>query len=164
MTITHPFDSHWNRFNLLTQRGNLSTQETLKLMLNIGLDALSMDMGIVSRIVGQDYTIEFCSNRHYLGTHFALTQTYCEWTVQHGAVVDIANIGQIFSQHPHENALHVESYIGIPLVLQGHVYGTLCFVRAKPRPQLFTPDDLHFIYKLAQKVSNTLNEAVQSAR
>ena len=164
MTMTHTFDSQWNRFNLLTQRGNLTTHETLKLMLNIGLDVLNMDMGIVSRVVEQDYTIKFCSNRHYVGASFALSQTYCEWTLQHGAVVDIANIGQIFNQHPHENALHIESYIGIPLVVYGQIYGTLCFVRAEPRPQLFTPDDIHFIQKLAKKVSSTLNEAAQSTR
>jgi hypothetical protein len=62
----HPIiDGQWNRLNSLAGRGNLSTMDWLRMMLNIGMDALGMDMGIISHIVGQDYTIQFCTHPRY---------------------------------------------------------------------------------------------------
>ncbi|MDQ7025171.1 MAG: GAF domain-containing protein [Anaerolineae bacterium] len=163
MSINHAIDSYWNRLSLLSSRGNLSPHDRLNMMLNIGLDALGMDMGIVSRVVGQEYSIEFCSNRRYEGTQFALNQTYCDLTLHHNDVVDITHISQSPKQHSVYNALQIESYIGLPLELHGQTYGTLCFVRAEPRSHTFSQDDINFMCMLAQAVRNTLEEMLVCA-
>lgn len=163
MSINHSINNYWNRFSSLTRRGNLSAHDRLNMMLNIGLDVLGMDMGIVSRVVGQDYTIKFCSNRRYEGTQFALNQTYCDLTLHHNAVVDLAHIGQILNQSQSYGAMQIESYIGIPLNIQGQTYGTFCFIQAEPRSEAFSQDDIDFLAMLAQAVSNTLSEMLVSA-
>src|SRR5687768_7671426 len=107
----HPIvDSQWNRLNLLASRGNLSTVNWLKMMLNIGLDALNMDMGIISRIVGQDYNVQFCTHPRYSGKQFFLTETYCDLTLQHNDLVHFKHISQTFHGQPIDDAMQVESY------------------------------------------------------
>ena len=159
MSIHHVMNSQWNRLNLLASRGNLSTVEWLKMMLNIGLDVLGMDMGIISHIVGEDYNVQFSTNPHFRGKHFNLTETYCDLTLQQSDLVHLAHISQTFNGQPIYDALHVESYIGIPLHVQGQVYGTVCFVRAEPRRKDFTADEVKFMVMLAQAVANAFNEA-----
>jgi transcriptional regulator with GAF, ATPase, and Fis domain len=156
----HPIvDSQWNRLNLLASRGNLSTVNWLKMMLNIGLDALNMDMGIISHIVGEDYNVQFCTHPRYTGKQFFLTETYCDLTLQHNDLVHFKHISQTFHGQPIDEAMQAESYIGMPLYVQGQVYGTVCFVRAEPRRRDFSHDDVKFMAMLTQAVANAFQEA-----
>jgi GAF domain-containing protein len=157
----HPIiDSQWNRLNLLAGRGHLSTVDWLRMMLNIGMDALGMDMGIISHVVGEDYNIQFCTHQRYAGKQFYLSQTYCDLTLQQDDLLHLKHISQIFNGQPIDDVIHIESYIGMPLYVQGQVYGTVCFVRAEPRHRDFSHDDMKFMAMLTQAVANAFQEAV----
>jgi GAF domain-containing protein len=84
---------------------------------------------------------------------------YCDLTLQHNDLLHIKHISQTFNGQPIDDAMHVESYIGMPLYVQGQVYGTVCFVRAEPRRKDFSYDDMKFMMMLAQAVANAFNEA-----
>ena len=160
MVTARVIDSSWNRLNLLAQRGHLATGDWVRMMLNIGLDVLGMDMGIISHIVGQDYTVQFSTNPRYNGKQFALTETYCNLTLQHNEPVHLAHISRAFDEQLLDGRMSIESYIGMPLYVGEQLYGTVCFVRTEPRRKDFTADELKFMVMLTQAVANVFAEAM----
>lgn len=92
---------------------------------------LDTTLAIISQVRDDRYTIEhFCAPPGALskGQEFRLGNTYCALTLEAQDVVSIADMEHSsHSGHPCYNSFGLETYIGVPLKVNGEVYGTLNF-------------------------------------
>jgi len=139
----------------LNQIAALSTaalRERLREALAIGCDLLSLELGIVSEIRGDDYRVvsQVAPGGLSDEQRFSLGQTCCAITIEADDVVSIADMGRSdFRDHPCYAALKIESYIGAPILVRGEVYGTVNFSSAARHPLGFDEGDREFIRLLA---------------
>jgi PAS domain S-box-containing protein len=118
-------------------------------MLRIGCDLLGMGIGIISRIEGTTFTIEslHAPERDLApGERFELGETFSSITLGAGELTAIEHLGASdWRDHPARLAHDLEAYIGIPLVVEGEVYGSLSFSNPSPRLIPFREADLDLV-------------------
>jgi PAS domain S-box-containing protein len=131
------------------------TVETLR----VGCELLGMNIGIVSRIEGERYTIEAVHAPGFdiaKGATFGLGDTYCSITLAAEGPVAIDHTAQSrYKDHPCYEAFQLESYIGIPISMEGKRYGTLNFSSPDPRPEPFRDTDLHFVQLIGRWITTS---------
>lgn len=148
----------------LTQISSLTTSDPKALLreaLGIACEHLRMPFGIVSHIQNDDYEIQVQvspPDTLYDDQHFPLGHTYCSITLHADDVLPIAHMAQSeYAGHPCYQSFGLESYIGVPLHLDGAPYGTLNFSSPEPRtPRYFTEADVEFVRLLGKWTANTL--------
>jgi len=146
----------------LSASKNLSVDEQLESTLKAGLDQLSMDLGIISRINGDQYKVlHFYPESSGLskGQIFNLGDTYCSIALvaEDIIAIDEMKVSQ-YSSHPCYAAFNLESYIGVPIKVNGEPFGTLNFSCAQPRKSPFTKADQDFVQLMGQWVSRVLEQ------
>ncbi|MFU1519853.1 diguanylate cyclase [Vreelandella alkaliphila] len=137
----------------------LSHSNKIELLLRVGLDHFGLEKAIVSRIVGSQYTIDYCVDlKGELEplTTFDLSGTYCVHTLSAGKSVGFHFVAKSKIQnHPCYANFKLESYIGAPIRLSGQLYGTINF--SSPSPvEPFCKDDHILITLLSDTVSYLL--------
>ncbi|HSC35072.1 MAG TPA: PAS domain S-box protein [Thermodesulfobacteriota bacterium] len=130
--------------------------ETLK----TGADMLSMEVAGVGRIAGKYCTVLYCYDemgRVTQGLECELSKTYCKITLANDDVLAIDHVGG--SEYRNEEFYRVfgfESYIGVPLRINGKVFGTLNFASPHPRKKPFTTADKDFIRLMGRWISTMI--------
>ena len=130
-----------------TDSGDLHAD--LQRALELATHFFGLAVGIVSRVEGDEYTID-CVHQPEgagleVGQRFPLGDTYCSITLQADDVIAIHDMrSSDHNEHPCYEAFRLESYIGVPLRVDGEPYGTLNFSSpdARPRPWTSTEEDL----------------------
>lgn len=143
--------------------------ERLHHALETALHHLDLQIGIISRIQGNDYRIEhFAAPQDsglYRGQMLDLGQTYCALTMQENNVVAIDDMGHSqWSGHPCYRAFSLETYIGVPFQVDGATFGTLNLSSASPYPRPFTDNDREFIRLLAAWVGAAIESEAATER
>jgi PAS domain S-box-containing protein len=143
-----------------TALANRPYDEQFRSLLKAGLEMLGMEMGIISRIEGQDYTVLYAVSPGEAikpGQQFPLGQTFCEVTLATGDVLHFADVERTALYcHPCFKAFRLHSYIGVPLQVNGKPFGTLNFSSALPREDEFDDADRDFFRLVGSWVSATL--------
>ena len=135
-------------------------EEQARQALALTTQLLGLDIGILSRIEDDVYTVVAChapSTEMAPGDTFALGQTYCSLTLAADDVVafsDIADTEHI--GHPCRDLFGLEAYIGFPVRVGGELYGTINFSAAAPSPDPFTDADADLIRLLALWVGGAI--------
>jgi PAS domain S-box-containing protein len=130
--------------------------ETLK----TGADMLSMEVAGVGRIAGKYCTVLYCYDemgRVTQGLECELSKTYCKITLANDDVLAIDHVGG--SEYRNEEFYRVfgfESYIGVPLRINGKIFGTLNFASLHPRKKPFTTADKDFIRLMGRWISTMI--------
>ncbi len=140
------------------------TDEEIDAQLNKALalttHLLDLEVGIISRIEDGTYTIRTCyaSEAAILeGQQFDLGDTYCSVTFEANDVVVINHAEETdYRRHPCYRLFQLESYIGVPIWVQGKRYGTLNFSSSRPRISPFSWADKDFVELLSRWVSSAL--------
>ncbi|MCF7923399.1 MAG: PAS domain S-box protein, partial [Candidatus Marinimicrobia bacterium] len=163
--LNHSLDEQQRRVRLLYElsaSSNLSTDEQLQATLKAGLENLGMELGIISRIRDEEYqVIHFYPESSGLsqGQLFDLGDTYCSIAL---IAKDIVAIDEMktseFSSHPCYAAFNLESYIGVPVRVNGEPFGTLNFSHSQPRKTPFSASDRDFVQLMGQWVSRVLEQ------
>lgn len=139
---------------------DLEGNKGLHAALAAGLEMLELDIGIISKVEGDAYTVEHVispGNTIKPGDRFSFKRMYCELTYRENGVVAIERAGTSkYKAHACYKDFKLESYIGVPLVVAGKNRGTLCFSATKPRVKEFSGADKDFLRLLGQWVSTTL--------
>lgn len=122
-----------------------------------------LDFGIVSRVEGDSYVIEHVFQPDgaglEVGQEFPLGDTYCAITLEARDVVSIDEMrSSNFSGHPCYRAFQLESYLGVPLRVDGEVYGTLNFSAPDARVKGWTETDRQLVLMLARWVEGTISQ------
>lgn len=135
-------------------------EQQIKAALRKGTGMLQMDLGIVSHVQGNTYTVVYFTPDDpglTEGQTFELGQTYCSLTLQSKEVVAIGNMAQSeYSGHPCYSAFGLESYIGVPLILSSKIYGTLNFSSTLPKENPFSESDRDFVSLLGHLISSLM--------
>ncbi|GAB4517616.1 MAG: hypothetical protein OHK0046_24350 [Anaerolineae bacterium] len=125
-----------------------------------GCDLLRLPVGIISHIEDEQYTVLAVegtpiTNR---GARYGLDDTFCTAVVESQSTITYAHVGlqQELRCHPIYTNLHVESYIGTPIWVEGRIYGTLNFSSLRPRVNNFDSLEVEFIELMAQAVGHAI--------
>lgn len=132
----------------------LSLDARLQHALQLGADYLGMDLGIISRISGDDYQVNWFIGPDSAGLtqhqHFELGQTYCRLALQnHGELAIHQMRSSPYAGHPCYTQFGLESYIGVAIHMNDGLYGTLNFSSPRER-QRFSESEKTFVRLLAR--------------
>ncbi len=129
---------------------------------------LGVDIGIISRVEGDVYTLLFVAQPADAlapGQQFPLAKTYCAITLERDDVVTISQMRSSgHSGHPCYVAFGLETYAGVPLIVDGEVFGTLNFSSAEPRASEWTERERELIRLFGQWTSRALSHRALLSR
>jgi len=138
----------------------LAIAEQLRQALSLGARHLGLEIGILSQIEADIYTVMY----HYAeqqgledGQTFLLNDTCCSLTLTQGdvfSVVDMPN--SAYADHPSYALFGLNTYIGVPVWVAGSCYGTLCFTAKQSYLRAFDEGDIEFMRLLARWVGAAL--------
>lgn len=122
-----------------------------------GCHVLNFSAGAVGRIQDDSYTfLAIQSDIKSLGPNLMvkLSDAYCCKVAEQRQTVTFDHVGEMEDMrcHPLYQSLRLESYIGTPIVINGELYGTLCFFSQQPRPQGFKNHEQEIIELMAQSM------------
>ncbi|HEY9706286.1 MAG TPA: PAS domain S-box protein, partial [Allocoleopsis sp.] len=143
-----------------TSSRNIDLTERMNKILKIGCRWLGLEMSAVGEIKDNKYYPIFTYAKHNVtpilkkGDIFDLSVTYCGRTFAHQKITYVIAAGKSaeWCLHPLYQALKIESYIGVPIFVNGKVYGTLCFFGLKERLKEFTNYEKELVKLIAQGI------------
>ncbi|OIP57261.1 MAG: diguanylate cyclase [Helicobacteraceae bacterium CG2_30_36_10] len=147
-------NSALQELNEIATISDISPIETLRKALEIGKKYFGLEFGIVSHIVGEDYTVDVQSSPPetlFDGQPFALGSTYCKTTLEIDDVLAITDVTTSkYVGHPCHRDFNLVSYIGAPIRVNSQVYGTINFSSAQARHLEYDKIDNEFMKLLAR--------------
>ena len=145
----------------ITTDGSRSVGAQISALLELGTEYLGLEIGILSAIDGDEYTVEHAdapTGTVESGERFDLDETFCERVVDTDALVAVTNAGASeLATHPAYDIQGLESYIGVAVIVDGERYGTLNFSQPTPRPEPFTEGERTFVRVLAEWIGKELS-------
>ncbi len=137
-----------------------SFEQKVQDILVLGCEHLRLEFGILAEIDGDKYVVrQVCSPDDILqpGQAFELSGTYCEQTIATADPIGFAQVaGTEREQHPAYRSFQLEAYVGVAVVVDNAVFGTLNFSSRSPRPTEFTERDFTLVSLLGQWVTSEL--------
>jgi len=125
--------------------------------------SLEADFAIVSSIWGTVYTLLAVTSELDLATVqvgkvFRCEDSYCNQVIKAQKMVIHSHINKITNRilHPVYTAMQVESYIGEPLWLGGHIVGTLNYSGFMPRKDGYMAESIEQVKSLARAIEAEL--------
>ena len=144
----------------ITSKHNLPFEEKAQALLALGCEQFGMPVGILSRVEGENYEIVEvvpADGPIPKGCVFPLGRTYCCITLQSSEPVGFEHAAESeWRTHPAYLQHKLEAYLGIRVVAEGEVYGTLNFVSPEPRAALFTNSDKQILKLMSQWVGSEI--------
>lgn len=120
--------------------------ETIDNLLRELKSYFDLPLGIVSRIDGDQYEVEYVSDQSseiQAGLVFSLPETYCERVISLEQPLYVPEAGKsLFSGHPCYEQMGLETYVGARIFVSGRVYGTVNLTSRQARQRPFSADDM----------------------
>ena len=136
-----------------------TADELLGEIVETGCKIFRQDIGILSKITGDDYIVEYVHSADgsiAQGSHFRLEETFCAITYESDRALGIADVrGSRWKTHPCTRTGLV-SYVGTPVIVNGVRFGTLNFSSPTAKTGEVSSDDLELITEMADWVSRLL--------
>lgn len=138
-----------------------SLDDRLNQALALGCEHLGLETGIVSQIEQQRYTVQWCQAPASMslnpGDVFPLGDTFCSLVLQNdGELVIHSATHTPYQRHPCHQLFGVETYVGIRLMVNDRVYGTLNFSASQRSLASLDETDLAFVRLLGHWVESAL--------
>lgn len=139
--------------------------QTIEALLQSGREELGVDLGFLARIDPGPgtHTVTVSSGSHRTlseGTVHDLARTYCRTVVVASsplALHDAPNQG--WADDPAYERFGLDTYLGTKIVVDDHLYGTVCFADASPRSAPFSETDRDVLKRLASSIEDVLPPA-----
>ncbi|MEA5448242.1 response regulator [Leptolyngbya sp. CCNP1308] len=130
--------------------------------LQTGRQVLGFSGGLVGRVEESDYVAQaMLADLPGLEPNLRcqLDDTFCGMAIRQRQTMCLAHVGADpnLRQHPLYKALGLESYLGTPIVVDGAVYGSLCFFDTAPRLQGFEQHETEIIELMAQSIGKVIS-------
>lgn len=153
-----------NRIHFLYEalaKRHASPEETYHAILNEGLKAFKLSLGIISQIEGDRYSLLAVSPTRgdiSAGMVFELKDTYCQRVVSENRIISVEHAGEHpdFNTHPVYIGMRLESYISAPIWVRENLWGTLNFSSTQVRTISFSEDDYEFISLMAEGIGSII--------
>ncbi len=138
-------------------------KDGLKDILETGRQYFNMEAAIVSKVTDENYKIVIGITRLPFfkdGDVFKLSDTYCSEVIRTQSTICYNQVGLIGTMklHPAYHSLHLESYIGTPIIIREKLWGTLNYSSIEARELNFTVKEHAFIENLAAKTATIIQE------
>jgi PAS domain S-box-containing protein len=127
--------------------------------LEIGGSRLSLPIGFLTEIDGHTQKIVRATGDHGLiepGESCPLDEAYCRRTVEIDSPMAIQNVSGSEIDQRAVDRFGLRTYIGVKVVVDGEVYGTVCFADTEERETAFSESDEVFLELLARLVGGEL--------
>ncbi|HBB35838.1 MAG TPA: PAS domain S-box protein [Cyanobacteria bacterium UBA8803] len=141
----------------------LSFERRLQGLLALGRRQFGLEMAALGRVASDRYEVVAAQMPPKLdfpltkGTIWNLAQTYCSITLGAPEPIAFESAGTShWCRLPAYTASRLESYIGMPVMVAGSVYGTLSFFSLQVRQHPFTAGDKELLKLMAQWVGAAL--------
>ena len=136
---------------------NLALAERL---LSSGKSILGLELGIVSKIYGQNYeliAINDISDEFKPGDILQLEKTYCREVIETEGTIAHAELDGVrgLSKHPLYTINTLETYIGSPIYIDDAIWGTINFSSVNIRPRNFSKSELGLVETFAHLLSDS---------
>lgn len=158
------------RLYKITNSYDLGFEIQIKELLKMGLERFNLDIGILSKIDENQYVVKYCvvpdDVELISGSAFDLDTTYCHITCGVDAPLALEHIGEHdqYASHPAYEAFGLESYIGMPIKLNGKLYGTLNFSSPAPYKREFKAVDIDALLLMTSWIEVELVRRKQEQR
>ena len=121
--------------------------EQVRELLSMGCERFGLEIGILSNIIDNRYRVVYQASPDNVPladeAEFNLPETYCAETMAANKPVGFEHVAESeMCTHPAYLAFALEAYIGIPITVEGEVYGTLNFSSPYPRKRKFSAIDI----------------------
>ncbi|WP_020528154.1 ATP-binding protein [Flexithrix dorotheae] len=156
------FQKGLKTLNLISTDAHLNFEEKIQKALEFLTSYYQMEIGIISKIAGHNYTIKkVFSTMSNLelgeGDVFDLQNTYCDIVWKKKRVTAIHEMGKSkYSQLPCYQLFKLESYIGAPLVVNQKPYGTINFSSFQVGKTTFSTHEKELMVIFARWVASLL--------
>jgi len=153
------------RLHEITANPDLTTDERVQELLGFGAAKLDMGIGFLSRIDPEagEFEVVEAQGEHPLiqaGKESALEETYCRRVVEGSdlpvAIQDAEDAGM--ADDPAYEKFGLGCYLGAEIVVNGDLYGTLCFADDNPRHEPFSDAEEALINHMAQWLRQELQQ------
>ena len=143
---------------------DISFSDKLNRVLELGTSELGYPIGYITHVEGDSIDILAAVGDHEAIQEDAtlpLAATYCKHTIideTPHAVSDIVTDDEWADSQAFDE-LGLQCYVGAPIIVDGDVYGTLCFASRDPRDSTTVQDDELTVKTLAQWVGYEIGRA-----
>jgi diguanylate cyclase (GGDEF)-like protein/PAS domain S-box-containing protein len=140
---------------LVAASSGTSSEAQIDAALTLGCKRLRCDSGYIARVEDDEvrYLYSGGETRHEPGSTEPLDAAL------HHAVLE-ARRPVVYALGPGAAA----TFIGTPIVVNGHEFGTLCLVREQPRPEGFSEADRDFVGLIGVLAASTIERSEQRRR
>ncbi|TWX55673.1 response regulator [Colwellia hornerae] len=149
-----------NKLHKITSDIDKSLTDKIQDILELGKQIFNLPLALISEIHQQEYRVVYChtpNNEINPGDIFELGSTYCFHTLQANQPISFHQAGDSeIKNHPCYQDFGLESYIGVPLVVDGKPFGTLNFSGAEASARPFTTRELDLIQLFSHWISAEL--------
>jgi PAS domain S-box-containing protein len=147
-------------FHEISSDVTLTLPAKLRHLLYLGCEQFGLPIGILSHVDGTVLRVQNsvgADMQYPAGMTRSLGQTYCGATIQTSEPVafEYAKTTR-WCYHPGYGPPTMEAYIGMRVLVEGDVYGTLCFVSPAPRKLPFSSTDREVLKLMSQWVGSEL--------
>jgi len=148
------------RLLAITRDSETTPEEKTRRLLALGCDRFGTENGHLVKIdrdSGRHEVISASGSDIISEGVSDLSMTYCRRTIESQNVLDIYNApAQGWEDDPAYRNYGLSCYIGQKLLVDGKLYGTLCFANEEPRGTAFSQDEKAFMNRLAEWFSQLL--------
>lgn len=129
--------------------------------LRLGADYLDLDLGIVSEITSNVYSVRWfvapAGAGLEQGLSFPLADTYCSLLLGSRESLAIAHMAKSsYRNHDCYDKFGLESYLAAPIFIRNRLYGTVNFSSPEPRVQGFSGTEITFVTLLARWIAGLI--------
>lgn len=138
----------------------LPIKDRLNRILFTAMRVLGQDVGMISQVDAQTYRLVFVTEGTPLraGQEFPIGNSACGLVLRTGQVKSIDDTeASAYYQHPAQSIIAFRAYIGVPVYVNGGIFGTLNFA-GSTRKSKFTASDREFVDKVGAMVGDVLDQ------
>ena len=141
----------------------MDIKQQLGEILSVGKNTLHLNVGIISHIVGETYTIKVIDSDYtdlQAGGEYTLSDTYCKDVAANRKTMFYKNVAEITEllKHPIYLSLQLRAYIGTPIMVNGELWGTLNYSSKTPRKTPFADSDIQLLESQAETITKLIGQ------
>jgi PAS domain S-box-containing protein len=153
------------RLHEITATPDVLLEEQVEQLLDFGAEQFDMDIAFLARIdedVGHFEIIDARGDHELIraGNESTLSETYCRHTIdsETDAPLTVQNAAETMQDDPAYEKYGLGCYLGESLVVDGELYGTLCFADEGSREQSFTSEEETLLDIMSQWLEQELTQ------
>ncbi|WP_226039744.1 PAS domain S-box protein [Natrinema sp. DC36] len=145
----------------VTSDPELRGEAKIRRLLELGCDRLGLETGLVSRIdeANDRYEVETAVGHEdeLEGAVLDLSTIYCQDTIASDDILGIYDAEATgWESHPAADERGISCYLGGKIVVDGELYGTLCFLNRDSRDRPFTAAEKSFVDLMSRWMSQAV--------